>query len=214
MPTTSLTYVFDAYCGWCHGFGPALREFVAARADRIEVKVISGGLFLGGNRAPLGAMPHVEQANRRITDLTGATFGDGYRRLAEDGSFVMDSEAAAIGFAALRSEDPERALVLAGAMQHAFYVDGRSLSDASTYVEIAETNGLDADAVLARRDSADAAASAAADFARARDLGASSFPTLLVHTPTGVARLGGPTSTATQLSAALDHHDHATGISA
>ena len=126
----------------------------------------------------------------------------------------MDSEAAAIGFAALRSEDPERALVLAGAMQHAFYVDGLSLSDASTYLRIAETNGLDPDAVLARRDSADAAASAAADFARARDLGASSFPTLLVHTPTGVARLGGPTSTATQLSAALDHHDHATGISA
>ena len=113
-----------------------------------------------------------------------------------------------------RSEDPERALVLAEAMQHAFYVEGRSLSDASTYVRIAETNGLDPDAVLARRDSADAAASAAADFARARDLGASSFPTLLVHTPTGVARLGGPTSTATQLGAALDHHDHATGISA
>ena len=214
MPTTSLTYVFDAYCGWCHGFGPALRELVAARADRVEVEVISGGLFLGGNRAPLGAMPHVAQANRRITDLTGATFGDGYRRLAEDGSFIMDSEAAAVGFAALRSQDPERALVLAGAMQHAFYVDGRSLSDASTYRRIAETNGLDPDAVLARRDSADAAVSAAADFARARDLGVASFPTLLVHTPTGVARLGGPTSTATQLSAALDHHEQATGISA
>lgn len=214
MPTTSLTYVFDAYCGWCHGFGPALREFVAARADRVEVEVISGGLFLQGNRAPLAAMPHVEQANRRITDLTGATFGKGYRRLAEDGSFIMDSEAAAIGFAALRAEDPERALVLAGAMQHAFYVDGRSLSHTSTYMRIAETNGLDPDAVLARHDSADAAAGAAADFARARDLGASSFPTLLVHTPTGVARLGGPTSTASQLSAALDHHDHVTGISA
>ena len=214
MPTTNLTYVFDAYCGWCHGFGPALREFFAARADRVEVEVISGGLFVGGNRAPLDAMPHVEQANRRIADLTGATFGDAYQRLAEDGSFVMDSQAAAIGFAALRSAAPERALVLAGAMQHAFYVDGRSLSDASTYMWIAETNGLDPDAVLARRDSADAAADAAADFARARDLGVSSFPTLLVHTPTGVARLGGPTSTATQLSAALDHHDKATGISA
>ena len=99
-------------------------------------------------------------------------------------------------------------------MQQAFYVDGQSLSESSTYRRIAEIHGLDAEAVLARRDSAGATAGAAADFARSRQLGVTSYPTLLVHTPTGVARLGGPTSTAGQLGAALDQHEHASGVSA
>ncbi len=214
MSPIRLTYVFDAYCGWCYGFGPVLGEFVAVRSGDLEIEVGSGGLFRAANRAPLGAMAYVSQANRRIEQLTGARFGTGYRNLVEDGSFVMDSEAAAIGFAALRSEAPDRALELAGAMQQAFYVDGQSLSESSTYRRIAETHGLDAEAVLARRNSGDATAGAAADFARSRQLGVTSYPTLLLHTPTGVARLGGPTSSARQLGAALDQHQHASGVSA
>lgn len=214
MSAVRLTYVFDAYCGWCHGFGPALRELAAARTGDLEIEVVSGGLFRGANRAPLGTMGYVSQANRRIEQLTGARFGAGYRSLVEDGSFVMDSEAAAIGFAALRSEAPDRALELASAMQQAFYVDGQSLSESSTYRRIAATHGLDPEAVLARRDSAEATARAAADFARAREFGVTSYPTLLVHTPTGVARLGGPTSSARQLGAALDQHERAAGVSA
>ena len=206
MPPTRLTYVFDAYCGWCLGFGPALRELVATRGDELELEVVSGGLFRGPGLAPLGAMPHVAQANRRIEQLTGARFGEGYQRLVEEGSFVMDSDAAAVGFAALRAEAPGRALELAGAMQHAFYVDGLSLSAPETYRRIAQATALDAEAVLSRRDTAEARTTAVADFVRARELGVASYPTLLAHTPTGVARLGGPTSTAGQLGAALDQH--------
>lgn len=214
MPTTRLTYVFDAYCGWCYGFGPALREFAGAWSGGLRIEVVSGGLFRGANRAPLRAMAYLSEANRRIEQLTGAYFGSGYRNLVEEGSFVMDSEAAAIGFAALRSEAPDRAVELAGAMQQAFYVDGQSLSESSTYRRIAEAVDLDAEAVLARRDSGGATADAAADFARSRQLGVTSYPTLLLHTPTGVARLGGPTSSAEQLGAALDQYERAAGASA
>lgn len=206
MPPIRLTYVFDAYCGWCLGFGPALRELVAQRGGEMELEVVSGGLFRGPGLAPLGAMPHVAQANRRIEQLTGARFGADYQRLVEDGTFVMDSEAAAVGFAALRTEAPDRALELAGAMQHAFYVEGLSLSVPKTYRRIAEVTGLDAEAVVTRRETPEARAAAVADFVRARELGVASYPTLLAHTATGVARLGGPTSTAGQLGAALDQH--------
>ena len=214
MPATRLTYVFDAYCGWCLGFGPAVREFAAARSAELDLEVVSGGLFRGTQRAPLRAMPHVAQANQRIEQLTGARFGVGYRRLVEDGTFVMDSDAAAVGFAALRAQASDQALELAGAMQHAFYLDGLSLSEPETYRRVAETTGLDPEAVLARLESTEAKAAAVADFARARELGVASYPTLLAHTPTGVARLGGPTSTAAQLGAALDQHRRTAAVSA
>ena len=46
-------------------------------------------------------------------------------------------------------------------MQHAFYVDGRSLSDPATYRAVAEAAGLDSDAVVAAFESPEARAAAA-----------------------------------------------------
>ncbi|MEV4053503.1 DsbA family protein [Amycolatopsis sp. NPDC049688] len=197
-----LTYVFDAYCGWCHGFGPAVTGFAAANAGRIELDVVSGGLFTGARVVPIGTMPYVAGANARIAELTGAEFGPGYQALVADGRFRMDSTAAATGFAALRAAAPGRALEAAEAMQHAFYVDGLSLSEPATYRHLAGRLGLDADAVLAGfTDTA-----ATRDFTRAARLGVTAYPALLLHTGTGVVRLGGPTSTAAQLTGALGRH--------
>lgn len=194
-----LTYVFDAYCGWCYGFGPAVRDFTAANAGRVEIDVVSGGLFTGARVAPIGTMPYVADANARIAELTGVEFGPGYSDLVADGRFQMDSTAAAIGFAALRAAAPERALESAEAMQRAFYLDGLSLSETSTYQHIADQLGLGFTAP-------DSRAAAVNDFTQAARLGVTSYPTLLLHTDTGVVRLGGPAATATQLTAALDRY--------
>ncbi|MHC5908307.1 DsbA family protein, partial [Streptomyces sp. S6] len=86
-----LTYAFDAYCGWCYGFAPALHEFAAANADRIELEVLSGGLFTGPRALPASAFPHIPGANARIAELTGVAFGAGYRRMLAEGTVVMDS---------------------------------------------------------------------------------------------------------------------------
>ncbi|TCO44591.1 putative protein-disulfide isomerase [Kribbella antiqua] len=203
---TKLTYVFDAYCGWCYGFGPVIRDFATGNAGRVELEIVSGGLFTGSRVAPLGSMPYVAAANARIAELTGAEFGPGYRELIADGRFEMDSTAAATGFAALRAAAPGRALELAEAMQQSFYFDGLSLSEASTYWRIAERQGLDADAVVTGFASADGRTAATHDFARSARLGVSSYPSLLLHTDAGVVRLGGPTSTAAQLTDAIDRH--------
>jgi putative protein-disulfide isomerase len=201
-----LTYVFDAYCGWCYGFGPAVREFAAANAGRVDLDIVSGGLFTGGRVAPIGTMPYVAGANARIAELTGAEFGPGYQALVADGRFQMDSTAAATGFAALRAAVPGRAVESAEALQRAFYFDGLNLSEASTYRRVAEQLNMDADAVVTGFASPDGRAAAARDFTHAAKLGVTSYPTLLLHTDTGVVRLGGPASTARQLTDALDRY--------
>ncbi|MFJ5307526.1 DsbA family protein [Streptomyces sp. NPDC088350] len=171
-----LVYVFDAYCGWSHGFSGTLSE-VASRHPELPVEVVSGGLFTGSRRVPIREFGHVQGANAKIAELTGAEFGEGYEQLIADGSFVMDSEAAARGVAALRQVAPDRAAELATALQRVFYVDGLSLSDPATYRTVAETAGLDADAVLAAF--AAPGTRADADFRRAAALGVTGFPTLL-----------------------------------
>ncbi|MDI6098866.1 DsbA family protein [Actinoplanes sp. NEAU-A12] len=173
-----LIYVFDAYCGWSHGFSATLRQ-LTARHPGLPVEVVSGGLFTGARRVPVREFGYLQGANAQIAEATGAEFGAAYERLIADGSFVMDSEAAARGVAALREAAPLRAADLAVALQHAFYIDGLSLSDPATYRTVATRTGLDAQAVAAAFTHPRSAAAAAADFQRSARLGVVGFPTLL-----------------------------------
>lgn len=194
-----LTYAFDAYCGWCYGFGPALHEFAQANAERIQLRVLSGGLFTNG--LPIAAYPHIPEANNRISRLTGVTFGPRYLRVLAEGRTVMDSADAATGLVALG-----HGLDAAAALQRAWYVDGRSLSDPRVYRDLAAQLGRDPDAVAAAYADPATRASALADFREVRRLGVQGYPTLLLHTEHGTHRLGGPTSTAGKLTRALEQH--------
>ncbi|SFO04110.1 hypothetical protein SAMN04487980_104820 [Streptomyces sp. cf124] len=111
-----LVYVFDAYCGWSHGFSATLSEFTS------------------------------RESTSRHPELPGVEFGEDCVWLIPDGSFLMASQAAARGVADLRLAAPERAAEWGTALQRAFYVDGLSLCDPATYRKIAAQAGLDADA--------------------------------------------------------------------
>jgi putative protein-disulfide isomerase len=197
-----LVYVFDAYCGWSHGFSATLRQ-ITARHPELPVEVVSGGLFTGDRRRPVREFGYVQGANAAISEATGAELGDGYQRRIADGSFVMDSEAAARGMAALRQAAPERATELAAALQRAFFIDGHSLSDPATYHEIALSAGLDADAVAAAILAPGSRAAAEADFRRAARLGASAFPTLLADDGDRVAAVARGHATADEVDQRL-----------
>ena len=169
-----LVYVFDAYCGWSHAFSGTLRA-VTERHPDVPVEVVSGGLFTGSRRVPIREFGFIKDANVQVTARTGARFGEAFNELLDEGEFVMDSEAAARGVAALRDAAPGRAAELAIAVQQAFFHDGQSLNDPETYHEIANDFGLDADAVVAGFHSA----RPEEDFAVAARFGVNGFPTLI-----------------------------------
>lgn len=195
-----LVYVWDAYCGWCHGFSNSLKEFHENHPE-LPLKVLSGGLFFN---QPIGNFSHIPEANQRIHQLTGAEFGPDYQSLLKDGTFIMDSKAAAIGFAALRSLAPERAYYFASAMQQKFYHDGKSLSDPETYREIAAANGLDPEAVVALMADEAFKEEALSDFTKVRELGVSGYPTLLLKKGDELIAFGGAAMTAEKLEARFE----------
>ncbi|WP_355659677.1 DsbA family protein [Halomonas salifodinae] len=182
LPTTEtqVLYVADAYCGWCWGFTPHLAELEAARRHVLPFRVISGGLFVGERSAPLGAYPYIPEANERITQVTGARFGEAYHARLAEGTLRMDSADAARGLAGLRAQAPERGLHLLHRMQEAFYRDGRSLSDPDTYRAIARDEGLDGERAADYLTNDEGRQAAEADFRLARRLGVHQFPTLLL----------------------------------
>ena len=199
---TNLTYVFDAYCGWCYGLAEALHEF--ADTNNVQVDVISGGLFSGNNAAPISAFPHMPAANQRITQLTGAQFGPAYQKILAAGQMWLDSDDASVGLVALKLASGGAQLGMARALQDAFYQDGLSLSDLETYRHIAAKEQLDIEQVLALLEDPGTAQIAAAERAHARNLGVHSYPTLLAHTSTGLSRVGSAVSSAAHLQSAVE----------
>ncbi|AYV71846.1 DsbA family protein [Bacillus sp. PK3-056] len=198
----ALIYVWDAYCGWCYGFSKSLRVFHENHPE-LPLAVLSGGLFMGHKKLPMAFFSHIPEANKRISQLTGADFGTPYQTLLEEGTFVLDSEAAAKGFSALRFFAPERSYYLASSMQRAFYYEGKILSDPATYREIAIANNIDPEAVLARFGDVASTQDAHADFMKVKQLGIQSYPTLLLQKGEEFIELGGGVMTAEKIEARL-----------
>ena len=138
------------------------------------------GPFLGERALPIRNYPHIPKANAKIAEETGVKFGASYSALLKDGSFIIDSAAAAAGLISLRSQDEKRGIEFFGRMQEAFYVDGKSLSDFSTYTRIAQDAAIDPAQTQRMLTSGEAATNAHEDFATARKFGADSYPTLLL----------------------------------
>lgn len=202
-----VTYVFDAYCGWCYGFGAAFADFARSRADSAAIEVISGGLFVGGRIGPIGAFSGLHAINDQITAMTGAQFGAAFRELVDQGEFVMNSTDAARGFAALRAQAPHRGVEIGEGLQRAFYLDGASLADTRTYRSVAERLGLDGKRAESEAFADASSASAQADFARALAFGVRGFPTVLLELPgRAPVSIGSATSTADQLRHEFDHY--------
>lgn len=197
-----LVYIWDAYCGWCYGFSNSLKALHEAHPE-LELTVLSGGLFTGEKKQPISAYPHIPGANARIGELTGAKFGERYEKLLEEGSFVLDSVAAARGLFALRFFAPDRAYYLAADMQTAFYYEGKSLSDPETYREIARKNNLDEEAVVNRFNDPVSAKEALEEFEKVQNLNIQSYPTLLFKKGDEYIPLGGGVMTVDKMEARL-----------
>lgn len=174
-----LYYIWDAYCGWCYGFGQILDAFVEEHPE-LELVVLSGGLFDAGRR--IGDYPHIPRANQQISQIYGVTFGPAYQEVLEQGDLVMDSLHAAAGFAVLKDQVASRLWIkLAKALQEAFYHQGQSLSVLATYQGVAERFGLDPVVIGQQMASAWAEGSKLDDVAQVRAMGVPGFPTVLLE---------------------------------
>jgi putative protein-disulfide isomerase len=188
-----LVYLHDTYCPWSYGYLPALGHLLHELGDSVDLEVVSIGLFHG---EPISAAAAPLQAVRRAT---GVRFGPGYELALADGRMPLDSRTAAAALIGLTTAAPARELEVLGAVQRAFFCDGRSLSDPGTVREIAEELGLDGPAIALFATSPRAGELADEDFRLAHDLGARRGPSLLLSHGTHLSELEGPGTSGDQL---------------
>lgn len=173
-------YVYDALCGWCFGFGPVVEKLYNKYKDDVKFTVVSGGLALGDRVLPVKTIAsYVQEAIPIVEKTTGIVFGEPYKALLKEGSYIQNSEPPAIALAIFKEKYPERAVEFAHALQRALFVDGKSLNDNATYEALAYEFELQPAAFVDKLKSIEFTQKAHDDFLYAHRLGINGFPATL-----------------------------------
>lgn len=175
----TLHYIFDPLCGWCYGAEPLARA--AADVPGLAVELHAGGLWPEPTVLPEETRRYIEQADTRLSEMTGQPLGAAYRRdLLFDPALVLDSRP--VTTAVLAAERlAHQGLRMLWAIQHAHYVNGRHVVRDEVLDELAAGLGIDPLAFAEARDAVDADAHIAATRALMRDVGAQGFPTFVLE---------------------------------
>jgi putative protein-disulfide isomerase len=183
--TARLVYAFDPLCGWCYGFGPALRA-VRDALPNLAVELRFGGLVTGGRIGPYAAKrAYIEAAQVRLRAVTGLAPGPGFHaRILQDPSVIASSIPPCDVLLQLRSVVPGAVPDFAQAIQTAHFRDGADFNDLGLYTRIGAGMGLDFHPDVPRPD--ELRPELAAEFAATQDIGVSSYPTLFLRSDAGL----------------------------
>jgi putative protein-disulfide isomerase len=187
MHRLQLFYVADPMCSWCWGFSPTIRAIEDRLADPISLHYVMGGLAPDSNEPmPDHLSSYVQKAWRSVADRTGAEFNwDFWTRCQPRRSTYPACRAV------LAASLQAAASRMFHAIQHAYYLEARNPSDASTLVAIAGELSLDAERFSRDLSSPEIESRLQEDFALRRLLRADSFPSLILKkndSPVWIAR--------------------------
>jgi len=181
----NLIYCYDAYCGWCYGFSPVIREIEARFGEVFPVTVLSGGMILPETPQPIAlTAPYIREAYKTVEEYTGIRFGEDYLWHIfnpEQSDWFPHSEKPAIALSIIKEYQPAKAVAFASDIQYALHFEGRDLTDDEAYRHLLPQYDIDAETFYRDLHSEQFRERAYYDFALVKQLQVTSFPQLLLQ---------------------------------
>jgi putative protein-disulfide isomerase len=175
-----LDYIYDPLCGWCYGAEPLVTA--AAGVAGLELELHAGALFPEPTRLAPDMRRYIQQADRRVGELTGQRYGEAYLNgLLLDPTLVLDSRPPIAAMLAAESLDPAKALPMLRGIQHAHWEHGRRVIEREALLEVAAEVGFARDRFAAALDEVDGDAHVAATRDLMARIGAAGFPTFVLE---------------------------------
>lgn len=171
-------YVGDPMCSWCWGFAPVIEQL--DRRFAIPVRVVAGGLRPGDAAEPMSdrmrevLLHHWDQ----VADRTGQPFD---RSGLDREDWTYDTMKADTALVTMRTLEPDHVLPFLTRLQRAFYAEATDLTDSAVYSDLAAEFGIDGDSFVDVLESEEMFRTTWHDFAEARSLGATGFPSLYLR---------------------------------
>lgn len=142
MDKPAFIYCYDAYCGWCYGFSPVIKQIAKEYKDRMDIDVLSGGMILPEKPTHISvAAGYIANAYKNVEELTGIKFGRDYLwhiNNPDDSDWYPNSEKPAIAMCIFKEFYPDRAVEFAADLQYALHYEGRDLTDDEAYILLLE----------------------------------------------------------------------------
>jgi len=212
----NLIYVGDPMCSWCYGFAAPLDQLLADPQDTAPLQL---ALVMGGLR-PFTTEPiTAERANElaghwhHVAQASGQPFTPAPDTAMHQPGFVYDTEPASRATVTVRSLWPQLVWRYFKAVQHAFYAEGRNVTEPSVLADIAEALGISRSAFAKAFASQAMRDATLADFQQSQAWGVRGFPTLVAEHGDHLHRVGSGFMPIDALRAALSgagaaHHTH------
>lgn len=183
MNKVKIIYVYDAICGWCFGFSPTMAKIKEHYQGNIEFEVVSGGLKLGEGAGAIDIVaPYIKTSYQQVEKTCGVKFGDAFvNGTLKKGTMILNSLPPAIALSIMKERYPEKGLVFASLLHKMYYVDGIEPENYNAYGIYAATLGYDKDEFNKKMQDNTYIQKAYKDFEYAQQLGANSFPTVILE---------------------------------
>ncbi len=181
-----LTYVHDGLCSWCYALDPVIQRIVQSHRDRLDLRIVSGGMFIGENRIRIGQImqPGFKDGYAEVARAGNVEISDRYLDGLIGSNYLLDSERTGAALSAFRLVDPRRASSQSQnfvfALQKQIYVEGLDPNDEGFYRRLAETMALDPEVFVAAMVDDEALYDMRADFAYARALNVNAYPEVFI----------------------------------
>ncbi|WP_299760649.1 DsbA family protein [uncultured Pontibacter sp.] len=179
-----LIYVMDPMCSWCYAFAPVVKQLVAEQKDKMQFKLVMGGLRPGTER-PLEAQmkDSIRHHWQDVEKITGQPFDYAF---FERNGFVYDTEPGCRAVVSMRYLKPEAELKMAEAVQQAFYAKNNDVTKPEVLASIATQFGIAEDAFMEQYNSEEMKEKTQQDFTIAKHLQAAAFPSLYILNGTNI----------------------------
>ncbi len=178
----NLIYVGDAMCSWCYGFAKPLDELLADPQGAAPLQL---ALVMGGLRPFTTEAITAERANelaghwQKVAQASGQPFTPAASTAMHAPGFVYDTEPASRATVTVRGLWPQHVWRYFKTVQHAFYAEGRKVTEAGVLADVAEQVGLPRAAFASAFASQAMRDATLEDFRQSQAWGIRGFPTLL-----------------------------------
>jgi len=181
----TIFYCYDAYCGWCYGFSPVIKEISIAYKDQFSFEVLSGGMIISETPKPVSVMAgYIQKAYHVVEERTGIKFGSDFLwhiNHPDKSDWFLHSEKSAIAMCVFKDYYPEQQVTFAADLQYAFNYEGRDLCDDEAYRHLLEKYNIPADDFYRKLHSEEYKEKAYYEFALVKQLQVTGFPAVLLQ---------------------------------
>ena len=180
-----IIYCYDAYCGWCYGFSPVIKEIAATYKDTFNFEVLSGGMIIGDPPKPIAVTAgYIEKAYKTVEEHTGIQFGDDYLwhiKNPDKSDWYPNSEKPAIAMCIFKEYYHNDQVVFAADLQYALHYEGRDLCDDEAYRHLLEKYAISPEEFYNKLHSAEYREKAYYEFSVVKQLQVTGFPAVLLQ---------------------------------